>query len=233
MNCEKCPYNGQSKIKPVLQENSAVFFIGSGPSIEEIRYGYPFCPTGQSGKLLVECFVNFFKAGIKYSASHCIKCLRPPEKKTSVRAINACAEGIQEEIRIVKPQLIVAFGQGAMTALTGMTTGIKEYNGQILYEEIPILICYSPNWVFKGGNEHERKLLFEKGIAPAVAFFKPLQPLPYEIRDTIEPVEQEVGFDIETTDLNPHFGDIRCFSVSDGKKAIFVSLRDENDKEEV
>lgn len=102
--------------------SSKIMFIGRDPGEDEDDTGFPF--VGTSGQLLEEtCFKVGFNIWEEAIISNTMKC-RPPQNKevSSDFYKNCCKQWLEEEIKIIKPKVIVILGQRALsTLLPGMT----------------------------------------------------------------------------------------------------------------
>jgi uracil-DNA glycosylase len=113
--------------------NAQLAAIGEAPGAEEERQGGPF--KGSTGKIVDDIFLSL---GIQRSSVYLTNVckVRPPNNnidnlKLIGRKIDDFIPQLQEEIRQLNPNAIIAFGNTALTALTGLH-GIEKYRGSIL-----------------------------------------------------------------------------------------------------
>lgn len=110
-----------------------IVIVGEAPGVEEERQGRPF--VGASGQildnLLVDCGVNRQEIYI----TNVVK-VRPPDN--DIKKLHMIGKKIEdyepqlwEEIQSISPNAIIAFGNTALTALTGKK-GIEKWRGSIL-----------------------------------------------------------------------------------------------------
>lgn len=227
--CAECPFKDWGYAEPELIKDSDILFVGKNPQREDVEEDQPFTRTGDAGKILRQYLKLFDEKGLVYSITNAVKCGSPGKKDPGLKVIRRCAPLLKDDIEYTKPKLIVVLGKIALTAMTGIRTGITKLNGHILREyDIPILVCLHPASICYSKDSEKAEKQFQKGIYPALYFFDEQEKLPYAIKRTLQPSEEEVGFDIETNELNPLVpgATLRCFSVSDGKKALFVKVQD-------
>ena len=221
-SCEKCPFISEPLVKSILIENSDILFVGQNPVAEDVRAGYPMCEYSDAGDILHQYLPTLNKKGLTYSITNAVKCLVVGEHTPAKKEASHCKILLDDEIALVNPKLIVALGKVALRSLTDSTESVTKQNGKVIYDsKIPILVCVHPSYV-----KHNKSniAIFEKGILPALHFFDTVVKTEIVEMDTIEPTDEEVGFDIETTAFRPHDGNIRCFSISNGEKSIFINL---------
>ena len=218
--CKDCPYIDEIYVPPLLVEDSDILFVGQNPGATEQKSGIPSHPKGASGALLKKYTDTL---PVKFSITNALKCGTPNKKAPTTKEINRCKHRLIEEIKQLKPKLIVTLGKPAMVAVTGENSPILKSNGKIFRGEgIPVLVCVHPSFVVRGKDEK----IFEKGILPALKYFEENAVIDFKVLDTIPATDIEVGFDIETSSLRPQLGEIKCFSVSDGNKAVFVEVEE-------
>lgn len=219
--CEGCPFTDEGYVAPQLVKNCFVLFVGQNPGQEELKMGYPFCTRGQSGKMVRKYLDRF---PYTFSVTNALKCGTPNNKTPTKKQLLRCKYKLDEEIAYCNPKLIVVFGKPALLAVTGLSVAITPLNGKILRDfDLPVLVCLHPSYIKRIKDEQ----LFEKGILPAFKFFEKQEPLPFKIKKEVEPTDEAVGFDLETTNLRPQFGELKSFSVSDGERAVFVGEEEE------
>jgi len=113
-NCTKCPlYKGTNHSVPGSGSSKAeVFFIGEAPGRQEDLTGEPF--IGAAGKFLN---VMLEKIGLKREDVFITSIIkhRPPENRDPKPAeIAACSPYLVEQLKIIKPKIIVLLGRHSM-----------------------------------------------------------------------------------------------------------------------
>src|SRR5918997_1691399 len=128
----------------VFGEGSAsaeVMLVGEQPGDQEDRQGHPF--VGPSGKLLdagleyagIDRTRVYVTNSVKHFKFVVIERGRRLHKKPSAGEIRACNPWLQEEIRVVKPRVIVALGATAAQALLGKQFRGTQHRGRPLPSE--------------------------------------------------------------------------------------------------
>ena len=110
--------------------NSRLMFIGEGPGFEEDQQGFPF--VGPAGQLLTKMIraINLHREEV--FITNVVKC-RPPENRLPLEyEVEACRPFIEEEIRLVDPQILVPLGNCAAQALTRSKNKISSLRGRLL-----------------------------------------------------------------------------------------------------
>jgi uracil-DNA glycosylase family protein len=121
--------------------NAEVMFVGEQPGDQEDRQGHPF--VGPAGRLLdaslEEAGIDRRRVYITNSVKHfkfvVIERGRRLHKKPSAAEVRACNPWIQEEIRLVKPRVVVALGATAAQALLGKQFRVTQNRGKPLPSE--------------------------------------------------------------------------------------------------
>jgi uracil-DNA glycosylase len=105
-------------------------FCGEGPGFDEDRSGRPF--VGRAGELLSDMIVKGMKMRREdVFVLNAVKC-RPPENRTPAPdEIAACRPFLEEQLAVIRPQVIVALGNPACQALLGAVPGITKIRGRV------------------------------------------------------------------------------------------------------
>ena len=128
-----------------------LMLIGESPGKDEDREGIPF--IGKAGKMLDSILTNIGLDRKEIFISNVLKCHPAYNHKPGASTIDICISNyLRKEIKLVKPELIVALGgMAAMTLLRISTTIIlQQYRGTIYYTSgplpsgIPFIVTYHP-----------------------------------------------------------------------------------------
>lgn len=161
--CQRCAL-GQTRIKAVPGEgniNARLMFIGEGPGYEEDRQGRPF--VGRAGQLLDKMIIAMGFTREEVFIANMVKChpmIDPsdPEKRGNDRAPNAdeialCRRYIEQQIKAISPEYIVALGGVAAKSLIMDAKSLTAIRGKIynlqlsdteLDKPVKILATYHP-----------------------------------------------------------------------------------------
>jgi DNA polymerase len=92
--------------------NAEIVFIGEAPGAREDKEGVPF--VGSAGKFLSEMLAGINMKREDVYITNIVK-YRPPENRDpSSTEITACSAWLEEEIKLIKPTLIILLGRHAM-----------------------------------------------------------------------------------------------------------------------
>ncbi len=151
--CKKCRLCEQ-RTQAVPGEGSAdaeVLFIGEGPGKDEDLQGRPF--VGRAGKLLTEMIESIGWQREQVFIANVVKCRPPNNRDPEPDEIKACYPYLEEQVRIIQPQLIVTLGRHSMNRfLPGLRISqdhgqpVRRADGQAylpLYH--PAAALYSPS----------------------------------------------------------------------------------------
>jgi uracil-DNA glycosylase len=125
-----CPELAASATRLVPGEgsvNAAILFVGEAPGATEDREGRPFC--GASGKFLNEMLESINLNRDDVFITNIVKYRPPNNRDPKPDEIDAFRPYLQQQINIIKPQIIITLGRHAMNVfLPGATIG--EIHGQ-------------------------------------------------------------------------------------------------------
>jgi uracil-DNA glycosylase len=135
-----------------------LMFVGEAPGRDEDLQGEPF--VGAAGQLLTKMIGAMgLKRGDVYIAN-VLKCRPPQNRDPEPDEVEACEPFLREQIRAIKPAVLVALGRHAAHALLRDTTPITRLRGNWReYDGIPLMPTYHPAYLLR--NPAEKKPCWE------------------------------------------------------------------------
>lgn len=135
MECSRCVLRGTCRTVVPGEGNAEaeIMFIGEGPGQKEDELGRPF--VGAAGKFLDEMLsaINLKRENV-YIAN-VVKCRPPGNRDPLPEEVEACWPWLLEQIKTIKPKLIVTLGRHSMERfLPGKK--ISQVHGKALRKEI-------------------------------------------------------------------------------------------------
>ncbi len=145
-----------------------VMFVGEAPGDLEDQAGHPF--VGPAGKLLdtamMEAGIDRTRAYVTNSVKHfkfvVIERGRRLHKKPNAAELRACDPWLREEIRLLKPRVIVALGATAAQALLGKQFRVTQQRGKPMPSDVAeaVIATVHPSAVLRtpdGERERARR----------------------------------------------------------------------------
>lgn len=122
--------------------SAEVMLVGEQPGDQEDRMGHPF--VGPAGRLLDtaldEAGIDRRRVYVTNAVKHFkfiqIERGRRLHKKPTAGEVRACNPWLQEEIRLLKPRVIVALGATAAQALLGKQFRVTQHRGKPIPSEL-------------------------------------------------------------------------------------------------
>lgn len=165
-------YNNKCKLCPLYKDARSVcvpgrgkiparvLFLGESPGEEEDKNNEVF--VGRTGDLLTSILANTSIGSINYYITNAVKCHPLANAKPDIGIIETCSQKyLRQELKIIKPELIICLGKIAAMALlqdTKIKVGEKRetifYTDKPLYTGIPFIVTYHPAATF-----HQPELL--------------------------------------------------------------------------
>lgn len=148
-------------------ENAPLMVVGEGPGADEDARGEPF--VGRAGKLLDQML-----AAIGYSRSenvfiaNVVKCRPPGNRDPKPDEAEACRPFLEQQIRLVKPRLIVALGRVAAQRLLASDLPLSKLRSELHRygpEQTPLLITYHPAYLLRSPREKAKSWADLKRVA--------------------------------------------------------------------
>ncbi len=146
LSCEKCRLHEQRRNAVFGEGNPAaeVFFVGEAPGAFEDQTGRPF--VGPAGQLL-DRILNA-AMGLRREDAYIAnvnKCRPPGNRDPQPDEVAACLPYLTEQIRAIRPRVIVALGRVAAHNLLGRTDSLRQLRGlDLAFEGIPVVVTYHP-----------------------------------------------------------------------------------------
>jgi DNA polymerase len=114
VRCTRCDlFLSRTQVVPGAGDpHAAALFVGEAPGATEDREGLPF--VGASGRLLDAMLAA---AGIDRSEvfiANVVRCRPPANRNPRAREIRACAGWLAEQIRLIRPRVVVTLGRFAL-----------------------------------------------------------------------------------------------------------------------
>lgn len=154
--CRLCPLAG-TRTQTVFSDGSPsarVMFVGEAPGADEDAQGIPF--VGRAGQLLTK----MIEAGMGLQRrdvyiANVLKCRPPGNRNPEPAEIASCRGYLEAQIRLVKPEVIVALGKFAAQFLLGTEEGIMRIRGKWgEFRGIPVMPTFHPSFLLR---QPERK----------------------------------------------------------------------------
>lgn len=161
----ECPHctTATAHTQTVFGEGSpdaAIMFVGEAPGEQEDRTGRPF--VGRAGQKLEDMIRAMGFAREEVYIANVLKS-RPPDNRTPLRPeVEACGPYLVEQVRIIRPQAIVALGGPATKLLLETEEGITRLRGiWATYRagelEIPVMPTFHPAYLLRNYTPEVRK----------------------------------------------------------------------------
>ncbi len=131
--------------------------IGEAPGQDEDLQGEPF--VGRAGKLLNSMLRAIGLQREQVYIANIMKC-RPPNNRDPRPEEVACCEGyLQQQIKMIKPKIILAVGRIAAHNLLKVDTPIGQMRGK-RYEyphgNVPVVLTYHPAYLLRSPKEKRK-----------------------------------------------------------------------------
>jgi uracil-DNA glycosylase len=149
--CTKCALS-KTRIQTVFARGNPqarLCFAGEAPGADEDEQGLPF--VGRAGQLLDRMIAAMgLDAAKDVYVCNILKCRPPGNRRPEPEEMAACFPYLHEQLALVKPHVIVALGNTAVSALLDTKMGITKVRGQWkLYRGILVMPTYHPSYLLR------------------------------------------------------------------------------------
>lgn len=164
--CELCQQRHQV-VPGVGDLRPEWLFIGEGPGAEEDARGEPF--VGQAGRLLDNMLAALgLQRGNGVYIANAVKCRPPGNRTPEAHEISACRPFLAQQIRWLKPKVIVLLGKVAVHSVLRDDNSLARLRQQVFqYEEVPTVVTYHPAYLLRNLADKSKAwedLLFARQI---------------------------------------------------------------------
>lgn len=161
--CELC----KTRTKTVFGQGSfaaRLVFVGEAPGYDEDQQGLAF--VGKAGQLLTKMIEAMGLSRDEVFICNVLKC-RPPDNRTpSPIEITACRPYLEEQLRLLRPEVIVTLGKPASQTLLNTDESISSLRGHWHQYElsgasgtgaaIPLMPTYHPAYLLRSPKEKSK-----------------------------------------------------------------------------
>lgn len=166
--CRRCKLC-ETRSTIVYGQGSAVadvVFIGEAPEESEDRSGVPF--VGEAGQMLTRMIVGMGLTRDDVYVTTIVKCRTPNDRRVEPDEIAACRPFYEQQLRAIRPKVIVALGGKAAQALLRTDRSITELRhkwGE--WEGIAVMPTFHPSYLLRAPQQkraawEDLKLVMER-----------------------------------------------------------------------
>lgn len=132
--------------------------IGEAPGQREDAEGVPF--VGRAGKFLDSVLSDIGIERSRLFVTNIVRCRPPGNRKPHDEEIDECIPNLIDELRGMKPRIVVALGAVAFRALTGQDARLldfigKEFEARLGDMSLTVIACYHPSAAMRNRRMRE------------------------------------------------------------------------------
>jgi DNA polymerase len=170
--CLNCPHLAASRRNTVFgagTASAALMFVGEAPGADEDARGEPF--VGRAGQLLTKIIQTMGLQRSEVYIANILKCRpdtpgqRSGNRKPTPSEMVTCLPYLEEQIRIIQPQVLVALGMTAVEGLLGKQaagTSLGRLRGNWLeFRGTPLMPTYHPAYLLRNQSITEKRKVWE------------------------------------------------------------------------
>jgi DNA polymerase len=141
-------------------ERAPLMVVGEGPGADEDAQGEPF--VGRAGKLLDEMLRAIGRSRNESDPdkavyiANVVKCRPPGNREPAEDEAESCRPYLEQQLRLVKPRLIVALGRVAAQRLLVTDAALSKLRGAMHTwgpEGTPLFVTYHPAYLLRSPGE--------------------------------------------------------------------------------
>lgn len=152
--CTRCPLSGgrQAIVHAVGPTDARLAIVAEAPSSDDEAYREPF--RGPAGELLDKMIGAMGLSRAQILLCTVVMCRPPEDREPTANEISACLPFLRKRLEVVRPEVIVAFGEVPMRALVPNAGSILKAHGRWLaWEGIPVMPTYGPTTLLRDAEK--------------------------------------------------------------------------------
>jgi len=162
-HCEKCELC-KTRTHTVFGEGDPttdLVFVGEGPGADEDRTGRPF--VGRAGALLTKIIQDGMKLPRhRVFIGNILKCRPPGNRVPTISEMAVCRPYLMEQLRTIRPKVIVAMGATACHGLLGEKLAITRERGKFReWEGVKVMPTFHPAYLLRNYTREARAAVWE------------------------------------------------------------------------
>jgi uracil-DNA glycosylase family 4 len=153
LECHKCPLadTRTNLVFGVGNPHADVVFIGEAPGRQEDLQGEPF--VGRAGQLLNKILESIDVDRDSVYITNILKCRPPENRDPTVQETALCIPYLEQQLRMIKPKVIVAVGRIAAQYLLNTSAPISQLRGRIYQRGASkLIVTFHPAALLRNPN---------------------------------------------------------------------------------
>ncbi len=128
-----------------------VVIVGEAPGANEDETGLPF--VGAAGALLTKILESVKLSREEVFITNVVKHRPPANRNPQPDEVEACSPYLVRQLELIKPKVIIAFGNFAAQTLLNTKDGIGKLRGAVhTYHGTPLVVTYHPAALLRNPN---------------------------------------------------------------------------------
>ena len=147
-------------------------FVGEQPGDKEDIAGKPFVgPAGAMfDRALADAGIDRKRAYVTNAVKHFKfepRGKKRIHKKPGVGEINACHGWLEDELAMLRPNLVIALGATAIRSLTGQSASVLSTRGRVLPSSLagPVFVTVHPSFLLRLPDEESQRTEYQRFVA--------------------------------------------------------------------
>ncbi|NBU25596.1 MAG: uracil-DNA glycosylase [Gammaproteobacteria bacterium] len=158
-DCVRCPLH-RGRTQTVFgsgARRAEWMVVGEAPGAEEDRQGEPF--VGPAGQLLTAMLGAIGLARDSVFIANVLKCRPPENRDPKPEEVAECLPYLAQQVELVRPRLILAFGRVAAQNLLGTEATLGSLRGTVHRFgplNTPVVVTYHPAYLLRSPGEKRK-----------------------------------------------------------------------------
>jgi len=160
IKCRNCSLSKDCKqiVSGAGNQKARIAFVGGVATSEDVQAGKPY--SGKAGELLDKIIAAMNLTRDQIYITRAVKCCLPDNQKPKIADVNICRSYLEKELRLVKPDVICAFGEIAAMSLLETSVPLSKLRGRFHdHRGMRVMPTYSPEYLIE--NLDAKRVVWE------------------------------------------------------------------------
>jgi len=172
--------------------NARVMLVGEAPGKNEDLQGEPF--VGAAGKLLDELLIEVGFQRSEVYIANVLKCRPPGNRDPLPDEIDCCKGYLREQIRLIRPEVVMTLGNFATKLLLNTDTGITRLRGRLhpWWLGSSLVPTFHPAAALRGGDRVTNQMREDFALVRSILDRLDQEPQVTEEADAADPSQMDL-----------------------------------------
>ena len=151
--CRDCSLSKERRqiVRADGNPKARLVIVGGVAAPDDVRAGKPY--SGKVGDLLNKMIAAMNLTRDQIYITRAVKCCLPLNQKPTMADVNTCRGYLEKELKMLQPDVIIAFGETAVMSLLETSVPVARLRGRFHnYRGIQVMPTFSPEYLIENAD---------------------------------------------------------------------------------